>query len=69
MKANLICGILALNLLAIDKAIECFKQLEFDDGANWFEAICSEDDLSYYVALVVLSAQNYDAYRDLVSVG
>lgn len=66
MKANLICGILAINLLALDKALECFKQLDFDDDQAWHEEIASDDDLAFYGLLLVLTSPNYDIMKETV---
>lgn len=68
MKANLICGILAINLLSIDKAVECFKQIELDDDSNWYEDITNDEDLAFYGVMLLLSCPTYDLMKDLVLV-
>lgn len=66
MKANLICGILAINLLSMDKAVECFKQIDLEEESDWHLSIANEEDLAYYGVLVALSSQSYSQYRELV---
>jgi hypothetical protein len=66
MKANLICGILAINLLTMDKAIECFKQIDLEEESEWHLSIANEEDLAFYGVLVSLSCQTYSQYRELV---
>ena len=66
MKANLICGILAINLLSMDKAIECFKQIDLEEDTDWHISIANEEDLAFYGVLAALSCQTYSHYRELV---
>lgn len=66
MKANLICGVLAINLLAMDKAMDCFKQLEVDDDRCWYEDIANDEDLAFYGVLVLLSCPTYDLMKEAV---
>jgi len=65
VKANLICGILGLGLMAIDKTIECFKQVDLQENADWVKEIASDQDVGLYAALTLLSAPTYDEFREL----
>lgn len=55
-KAYLISGVIALRLLLVDKALECFGLVEPEEDMGFIEDFTTPKDLSIYVTLTVLAA-------------
>ena len=65
-KAYLISGVLALRLLSVDKALECFGFVETEEDMGFVEDFTTPKDLSIYVTLAVLAASNLAEAKKLV---
>lgn len=55
IKANMICGFLAMSLMQLEVAKESFKQVEVDEDFSYYYDLTDPQELSTVVVLCLLA--------------